>query len=290
MEQKIAAGIVLFNPNIDRLFENIKALIPQINILILVDNHSDNLLSVKQAIEAEKSLFSNKKLKIIENPDNLGIAAALNSICKEAINQGADWVLTMDQDSVCADKLIEKYEEHKNLQGVASLCCIINDRSGALQYEKDVWSGDYREVEATITSANYISLSAWKKIGGFDERYFIDKVDTDYCFRLVLAGYKIVQINYPGMLHEIGNHATDHKLFGYPFIVFNHSPFRAYHLIRNQIFFARKFESVKGKKWAKRIKRTAWTRIIVYLLYEKHKIAKLKAWVRGLKDGYSMPL
>ena len=280
------AGIVLFNPDINRLLENIGALVPQIDSIILVDNHSENIEEVKSTIFDDKHSFSDVSFKLIENPANLGIATALNIICREALLQGAEWVLTMDQDSVCSSDLIDIYTKYINYPGVASLTCVINDRSGSLEYEKEKWNDEFRDVNFAITSANYIKLSVWQSIGGFDDRFFIDKVDTDYCFRLIEANYRILEINYSGMLHEIGQGATDHKLFGYPFVVFNHSPFRAYYIVRNHIVFARKYESLKGKKWARRVKRTAWTRVIVYLLYEKQKIKKVKAWIRGLIDGY----
>lgn len=284
-------GIVLFNPDIGRLMENIAALYNQVDSFLLVDNHSENIEIIKEQLSVNYSeCMLDNSITLIENTENLGIASALNIICKEAIARGAEWVLTMDQDSVCSAGLIDEYEKYISIPNVASLTCIIKDRSGALKYEKDSWEDSYREVDFAITSANYIKLSVWKEIGGFDESFFIDKVDTDYCFRLIHSNYKILEINYHGMLHEIGDHATDHVLFGYPFIVFNHSAFRSYHLVRNQILFARKYEKIKGKKWARRIKRTAWTRIIVYLLYEDHKIEKIKAWFKGLKDGYKFPV
>ena len=38
-----AAGIVLYNPDIKRLEENISAIAPQVNELILIDNSSKNI-------------------------------------------------------------------------------------------------------------------------------------------------------------------------------------------------------------------------------------------------------
>ena len=46
----ICAGIVLFNPEIERLNENIEHIRKQVPMLILVDNGSNNLEDVKSLI------------------------------------------------------------------------------------------------------------------------------------------------------------------------------------------------------------------------------------------------
>ena len=40
---KTMAGIVLFNPDLERLNENISAVITQVDNVLLVDNNSNNL-------------------------------------------------------------------------------------------------------------------------------------------------------------------------------------------------------------------------------------------------------
>lgn len=97
---KTLAGIVLFNPDVDRLKENVNAIIQQVDDLILIDNGSGNINEVK-AIH-----FHDKKYTIIENGNNLGIATALGQIMEYGIQYGYDWVLTLDQDSVCRPGLI----------------------------------------------------------------------------------------------------------------------------------------------------------------------------------------
>jgi len=288
--EPITAGIVLYNPNIERLKENIDAILPQIDALVLVDNGSENIDEIRH-IYSDKSLYpEGKTIRIIANPQNMGIAKALNQICDNATAMGASWVLTLDQDSVCSPKLIEHYLLYADVGSVASMTCLMKNRSDSFTFEKESWDGEFQYVDSAITSGNYISLEAWRRIGRFDENLFIDKVDTDFSLRLKLNDYKQIKVNYIGLLHEIGENAADHNLFGKHFVVFNHSPFRNYHLIRNQIYFARKHERAMGKKWAKRVKRTSWTRIIVYLLYEDRKWQRVRAWVRGLRDGYAMKI
>ena len=42
-----AAGIVLYNPDVERLHENINGIINQVDALILIDNGSDNIKEIE---------------------------------------------------------------------------------------------------------------------------------------------------------------------------------------------------------------------------------------------------
>ena len=91
---KTMAGIVLFNPDLERLNENISAVITQVDNVLLVDNNSNNLE------EIEKKFCKNEKISLLKNSSNLGIATALAQIMEYASQQQVDWVLTLDQDQL----------------------------------------------------------------------------------------------------------------------------------------------------------------------------------------------
>ena len=82
--------VVLFKPNIDKLNRNISTYLDGLNKLFIIDNTPNADLS---------KTFKDKRIKYIPLKDNKGIAYALNIGAKESINDGADWILTMDQDS-----------------------------------------------------------------------------------------------------------------------------------------------------------------------------------------------
>ena len=69
----VIAGIVLYNPNINRLIENVKAIENQVKMVLLVDNGSNNIDLVYSAFRRDNSIM------IICNGKNLGIARALNA-------------------------------------------------------------------------------------------------------------------------------------------------------------------------------------------------------------------
>lgn len=56
-------------------------------------------------------------------------------------------------------------------------------------------------------------MEAYKKIKGFNNELFIDTVDTDFCYRLLLNGYRIIQLKNIYLDHQLGN-ITERKLFG----------------------------------------------------------------------------
>ena len=279
---KRIAGIVIHNPDLHRLQQNISKIAPQVDKVVIQNN---GIVNEEDFIRLVKS-YDN--ISIIGNGENIGIAAALNNIAEYGYEHGAEWVLTLDQDSICGKELILNYEKYIEKEDVGLITCTITDRNFEYNKGKNVIGEKY--INNCITSGSYMRLTSWKELGGFDEKLFIDHVDTDYCYRLGISGWKILQIEYNGLLHEVGSNTSRKKFFQKEFVVFNHSPFRCYYLIRNQIYFARKHKKTLGLRNALRHERTAWTRIIVYLLYEDDKLGKAVAWLKGIRDGYSMKI
>ena len=95
---KIAAGIVTYNPDIDRLRENVEAVLPQVEYLYIIDNNSGNFSDWK-------NIFDENKVGLTKLNLNVGIAKALNILMDKAGNDGYEWVLTLDDDSVIAENL-----------------------------------------------------------------------------------------------------------------------------------------------------------------------------------------
>lgn len=103
---KIGAGIVTYQPDMDRLRENLNAVVGQVDFVVCVDNGSRNIAALKTFLDASTDT---QKVTLIENRENLGIAKALNQIMAAGQHVGAGWMLTLDQDSVAAADLITAY-------------------------------------------------------------------------------------------------------------------------------------------------------------------------------------
>lgn len=272
------AGIVLYNPEEKRLIENLDAIYKQVKCVILVDNGSQNV----DQISAILRNYSNSLL--IRNDKNLGIATALNQLVSKAKSMNAEWVLTLDQDSVCQKDIIDKYKDFvKDHSDAAIVSCVIEDRNVGKPV-KDDFDCEYEKIEFCITSASFTNVEKIREIGGFDDKLFIDMVDYDICYAARRAGYSIYRINYVGLLHEVG-HSEEHKFLGKHLIAYNHSALRKYYWSRNSIYFVRKY-NLGIRKGLVRV----FKRIVITLLYEKEKKQKVMSLITGIVDGFKMNL
>ena len=309
---RILAGIVTYNPDPERLRENIRAVAPQVDRLLLVDNGSDHT-------EEIRNLAHRFHATVIWHKKNKGIARALLEIMDFATHQGYDWVLTLDQDSVCMPALISTYKAYLGMEYLGALTCMREDRNYSVSYadigalpEKeherelksrsctdhpsdqpiDQWDGQedslpaYSEVERCITSGCLMSVEAYRHTDGYDSRLFIDWVDFDISYALRDAGYHIIQINQYLLRHELGRSYVKNK-FGRTLLVTNHPAWRQYYISRNTVIVCRRHpKSVSFKdKFILEIKR-----IIVTCIYEKGKFTKLASSLKGLAAGFLVPV
>lgn len=164
----IAAVVVLYNPELS-VIKNINSYVDQVEKLYVVDN------SVKLDISIFEKIKSLDNVEYSSNKTNLGIASALNIAAKKAIEDGFEYLLTMDQDSKASEGMVQqllRMFELNNKLGIAaaeSIDCDFQDEHQINKYEK--------EVLFTITSGNLLSLEAYKSVGGFLDELFIDHVD-----------------------------------------------------------------------------------------------------------------
>lgn len=267
---RVCAGIVTYNPEIELLKKNIYAISDQVSDVIIVDNGSKNL-------DDWSKEFLSDKVKIICNNGNLGIAKALNQICRYGIENGYDYVLTLDQDSVAPLNLVEQLVQrmNSNIAIVAPNIVYRNNEKYADQITKGC-----EEVEWVITSASLTNLKVWKEISGFDEYLFIDGVDRDFCIRARNNKYKIVKDYDICLKHELGN-LKCRKRFGKVVYVTNHSAFRKYYMARNAIYLDRKLGLKTSKSYIGKL-------FLKTFLYEDHKTDKIVAIIKGIYDGNKM--
>ena len=71
--------------------------------------------------------------------------------------------------------------------------------------EKDVGQADQKvEILSAKSAAMIIRRNVFKKIGGFDEDYFIYLEETDLGWRIWLIGYKVIFVPESKVYHEFG--------------------------------------------------------------------------------------
>src|SRR5687767_8863928 len=79
----------------ERLRENIAAICDQVISVFIQDNGSANVEAITELTASFPSITLHK------NSTNLGVSAALNQVMTWAHTNGTEWVLLLDQDSVC---------------------------------------------------------------------------------------------------------------------------------------------------------------------------------------------
>ena len=136
------------------------------------------------------------------------------------------------------------------------------------------------DVKTLITSGNFVKISDYLDVNGFNTELFIDYVDFDFNNRLLVTGKRIGLIQDYSLIHKIGN-PIEINLFGKRFYAMNHSPIRYYYRYRNSLYLYYRDKKFYRKLFLKEI----FVNIPKMLLYEPNKLEKLKMIIRGLRDG-----
>lgn len=269
---KIDAAIVLYNPKEEYL-----------DYLREYSKHFFNVYFIDNSIEDDSLIID--KLKVFSNNhiikfnDNKGIAYALKCGVNKAIEDNADYVLTMDQDSIFP---FEKLEIIKNILEKNTDYGIIG-----LNFNSNETDINIVEVPWWLTSGNFISLSWYKKLKqGFDERLFIDAVDQDICYSFKEINASVGYIKGISIKHEIGYPKTINLIFK-KIHSLNYNPIRYYYIFRNNyyLYYYRDKKFFKsGLFFAK------YNMFFKILFFEENKKKKLRACKLGKKDGKACKL
>lgn len=269
-DKKLYGVVVLYNPNIKETIRNIKTYLNQLDKLYLIDNSEKN-----NYFKLEKFIVEQKNIKYFWLEENKGIAKALNLGKNKAIEEKANYFLTMDQDSSFKNnfeemiKWIENNEEQMKKVAIVSPFQIIKKERLKKKFEVE-------EKETVITSGNILNLKIIKEIGDFNEDFFIDEVDHEFCYRVRKKGYKILSLNNIQLNHKLGD-LKDYYLFS----VTNHNYIRRYYITRNKLYMIKKFPELK-----KRYAISIFAYFFKIIFFEKDKRRKLKYYMLGIKDFY----
>jgi len=266
--------VVFYNPN-DDVIENIKSYIKDIRKLYIIDN-SEN--KNEELINKIINQFSN--VEYFWLGENKGIAYALNKGAELAIKNGAEWLLTMDQDSKFKENVLRKMINFIKTNDTSKVGII--SPLHKMRGDEYIGSDDIIEKITVMTSGNLLNLFAYKKCNKFRDDYFIDYVDHEYCLRLRKNGFKILVLTSAVLYHNLGTIKV-YNFFRKKIKVTNHSPLRRYYISRNRLDVFKKY--IKNEPYFVLLDLKSflleWIKI---LLFEQNKWKKSKFIVRGIKD------
>jgi N-acetylglucosaminyl-diphospho-decaprenol L-rhamnosyltransferase len=225
MAVKVSVLIVNYNTRelLDQCLESIKAETRCSHELIVVDNASS---------DGSAAMIRRKHpgVTVIENGRNLGFARANNQASRAA--HGGHLML-LNPDTVILDAAIDRLVEYMDAHTDVGACGPrIIDSTGtvvrscyripafraavlaSLSYtplrplvtprrtESTCLEGDrVQDVEAIQGCSLLVRAGLFRKLGGFDESFFLYVEDIDLCHRLHLAGYRVVYMPQATIVH-----------------------------------------------------------------------------------------
>ena len=272
------AVLVTYHPDA-QLVARVGAIAAQVGGVIIVDNGSG-----EGALAMLRRLALEPLITVIENGANRGVAQALNRGVRHAAAQGFDWVVTFDQDSSVEPDLVRALFAVRAAHPHPERLAVVG--AGFAEFAAPAATGPHawEAVESVITSGSLFAVSTFDRIGPFREDFFIDYVDTEFCFRARALGYEVVRTRRALMSHEIGA-PTRHRLLWAGKWTTNHSADRRYYIARNDTVMLREYGRFRHGGWAlKSLGRRLRTCKRV-LLYERHKAAKITAILQGFGHG-----
>ncbi len=272
---KIAAVVILYNPAKD-VIRNINSYLEAINLLYIVDN------STHPSTQIQAFFIGEQKIVYLHDGENKGIASRLNQVIKMAKDNQYEWLLTMDQDSLFSSQTfltylncVRKFEQKEKVSMFGTNHTekiTTNDRCNSVS------------VKHLITSGSLLNLKAESKIGGFDEKLFIDEVDFEYCLRSVLKGFQLIQFTNIFLEHNLGETVYRRSFkTTEPSSRVLHSPQRLYYMTRNFFYVEGKYKLTFPDEMRER-RKILLNRIKNNLLYHKQRFRVLKYIMKGFRD------
>lgn len=277
--RKIYSIIVTYNPNLKELNDTIERLKKQTHKVIICNNSSFDLK------------FNDEKLKIFNFGENLGIAQAQNVGMKWAFENGADFVLQMDQDSIPEDNLVRNLLNcYEDLTSKGYKIGLV----GPQDYDKDslklnkarlkkgsyIEGTNYVSVEQTLSSGSLISKEVYNTIGGMDNDLFIDAVDSEYCWRMRKKGFLVIKNNNALLAHKLGEGKK--TILGFLHVGVS-NPIRHYYQVRNTLLLFKRDYTPFYWKYSGIVK--IIFKLIVYPFTLNQGYERFRYILLGIKDG-----
>jgi len=294
----ITAVIVIYNSG-ESFRARLEALLPQVDHVVIVDNHSDQItIALLQALAEEYS----SQITLILNNDNLGLGKAQNQGIEQAYKQGFDWLLLMDDDSTPATDMIDRmahyYRVNPDNEQVGIIAPLIADdhcpdkryyclqrKAGLLFKRTPLHEYEYlTDVLNIIASGSLIRREIFEQIGLMREDFFIDYIDCEFCTRMIAAGHSIMTVRDAVLYHRLGQR-TRHNFLGKTLFATNHTPQRRYRIARNRLIFWRLYAFRACFPCVLYHIVVAGYELLLVVLFEKQRWLKVRMIFKGLWDG-----
>lgn len=223
-----------------------------------------------QPIKIDESKFKDLNLKVIYNSENLGFTGGNNTGINFALENGADYIVILNNDTIVDSNFIsdlvrtaiEKgdgifapkiyfakgYEFHKDRYKESEKGKVIwyaggvfdwNNVYGSHKGVDELDHGQYDKLETTEFASGccfLITKNALGKIGTFDNNYFLYYEDADLSQRAKKAGLNAYYVPKAVIWHKNAGSTGG-----------SGSPLQDYYITRNRLYFGMKYASLRTK-------------------------------------------
>ena len=260
--------------------------------IIIVDNaSSDNSIN-------ELNKYVGDNLLLLKSNENLGFSGGNNIGIKYALENDADYVMLLNNDTEVEPNFLEyminaaesdksigivgckiKYYDNKNLLwyagGQVNWFKFIGEHFGMREEDNGQYD-KFKKISFMTGCCMLIKREVIEKVGMLPDEYFMYFEDVDFCVKVQEAGYKIVYEPKAVIYHKVGISGGGEE-----------SPFSIKWCTRNRIYFMNKYsyKVSKGKFILSNLffYTTRFIRIIQYYLKSDKKRAN--AIIEGIKEG-----
>src|SRR3972149_6138431 len=265
---KIAVIILNWNGKKDTIecLESLAKIEPvgyRVNIIIVDNGSTDG------SVEA-LSQIKDTPFELIALKTNTGFSAGNNLGIKEALSQGADFIMLLNNDTIVDGNLLAQllssakrhqdggifvpkiyfapgFEFHKERYAKEDLGKVIWSAGGVIDWENvyavnggvdEIDKGDFNEEKETDFATGacmFIRAKLLEALGGFNEKYFAYFEDVEFCQRAKKTGWEIYFVPKAKLWHKVSQSSG----IG--------SNLNDYFTTRNRMLFGSKYAKLKTK-------------------------------------------
>lgn len=273
----IAGTVILYNPE-EEILSNLLSYYPRLANLYIYDNSPVDSTQIKEWAASKPNV------SYFLSGENEGISIRLNQAAQKAIEAGAEWLLTMDQDSYFEETELDKYFNYLSNAINKDKVAMYGIEFEHKPTEELAPDSEGTPIDYVITSGSVVNLNLFDKVGGFDEALFIDEVDLEYCYRAISKGYEISKFKDVFLQHSLGKVAQFKSLKSLKVTPRTlHSPLRVYYMIRNYFYVAKLYPN-QFHASARERRGALLNRIKNNLIYGEERIKLIKYIFRAYID------
>ncbi len=293
-DHRVAAAIVAYFPDRAVIEDLIVALHSQVDALYLFCNGANEIDQAQFAHDTRLAHYA-------YFPQNPGLGFALNEALTAAQKNLCTHLLLFDQDSAVDDmyvtQMLEQLEHATVLSGPNISIAAIGPSFYDIRHPEQVETQfRYRgrridvsrnsepvRVDCLITSGMLLNLNKLKTNDRFDESYFVDQVDSEWCFRIGAQGFWLFAAPSVRLGHRLSDHQR--RIGSWTFL--QYSPIRRYWFYKNCTRMIK--SSNTPWIWKLRLASIMLIWFIPNLFIDRQPLATLMMMAKGIFSGLFTP-